>query len=183
MQEPTIADMSIMDEHIVVESKTRISSICNNLSVNPGNAVLVKKGSEILGVVTAKDIFRAMSEGANAAKLRVDKIMRKEILAIRGDTPLSKGLDKISESNPDAIIVVDESDNFVGYFSLRDYRESTRKLEAYQLMAARLKRSKSAITEKIEKEESKSDLLNLLLGSNEDEDDDEVDVPSMISLE
>ena len=50
-------------------------------------------------------------------------------------------------------------------------------------MAARLKRSKSAITEKIEKEESKSDLLNLLLGGNEDEDDDEVDVPSMISLE
>ena len=80
MQEPTIADMSIMDEHIVVESKTRISSICNNLSVNPGNAVLVKKGSEILGVVTAKDIFRAMSEGANAAKLRVDKIMRKKYL-------------------------------------------------------------------------------------------------------
>jgi len=26
-------------------------------------------------------------------------------------------------------------------------------------------------------------LLNLLLGGNEDEDDDEVDVPSMISLE
>ena len=181
MQEPTISDMSITDEHIVVDLKTRINTICGDLSENPSNAILVKKGSEILGIVTAKDIFASMADGVNATKLRVRKIMRTNVLSIKGDTPLSKGLDKISESNPDAIIVTDDSGDFLGYFSLKDYRESTRKLEAHQLMAARLKRSRSAISEKVEKEESKTDLLNLLLGGNEDEKED-TEVPSMISF-
>ena len=47
MEEPTIADMSITDEHIVVASKTRISSVCEELSKNPDYAVLVKKLSLI----------------------------------------------------------------------------------------------------------------------------------------
>ncbi len=182
MQEPTVADMSITDEHIVVATKTKISVICQELSVNPSNAVLVKKGSEILGVVTAKDIFLKMSEGINATKVKVDKMMRTNILSIRGDTPLSKGLDVMSSTNPDAIIVTDGNDDFIGYFSTRDYREATRKLEAHQLMSARLQRSKKAITEKVQEEDSGGDLLDLLLGGNDDEQE-EVEVPSMISLD
>ena len=42
MQEPTVADMSIADEHIVVEVKTKISEVCKELAVNPDHAVLVK---------------------------------------------------------------------------------------------------------------------------------------------
>ena len=90
MEEPTIADMSITDEHIVVASKTRISSVCEELSKNPDYAVLVKKGNEIIGVVTARDIFATMADGLNATKVKVDKIMRTEILTLRGNTPLSK---------------------------------------------------------------------------------------------
>ena len=32
MQEPTVADMSITDEHFVVQSKTKVSAICEELS-------------------------------------------------------------------------------------------------------------------------------------------------------
>ena len=66
MQEPTVADMSIADEHIIVEMKTRISEVCKVLAVTPDYAVLVKKGAEVLGVVTARSIFQKMSEGVNA---------------------------------------------------------------------------------------------------------------------
>ena len=184
MQEPTVSDMSITDEHIVVQSKTRISEVCKELAVNPDNAVLVKKGSEILGVVTARSIFQTMSEGVNATKIKVDKIMKKNILSIAGDTPLSSGLEMMSKVNPDAIIITDSDNEFMGYFSARDYREATRKLEAHQLMSVRLKRSRKAITEKVaEKEESGGDLLDLLLGGFDDEDEDEVEVPSMFNLE
>ncbi len=184
MQEPTVADMSITDEHIVVQSKTRISEVCKELAINPDNAVLVKKGSEVLGVVTARSIFQTMSEGVNATKIKVDKIMKKNILAIAGDTPLSSGLEMMSKVNPDAIIITDSDNEFMGYFSARDYREATRKLEAHQLMSVRLKRSRKAITEKVaEKEESGGDLLDLLLGDFGDEEEDEVEVPSMFNLE
>tara|TARA_B100000700_G_scaffold240045_1_gene266872 strand:+ start:264 stop:818 length:555 start_codon:yes stop_codon:yes gene_type:complete len=184
MDEPTVADMSITDEHIVVASKTKVSEICNELSRNPEHAILVKKGRDILGVVTAKDIFARMAEGINATKVKVDKIMRTNILAVQGNTNLSKGLDIMSTTAPDAVIVVDENNDFMGYFSIRDYREATRKLEAHLLMAARLSRSRRAISEKkIEEEDSDGDLLDLLLGSNLDDEDEEVDVPAMISLD
>ena len=182
MEEPTVSDMSITDEHIVVESKTKVSDICQELSRNPEHAILVKKGKDILGVVTARDIFAKMAEGLNATKVKVDKIMRTNILAVLGKTPLSKGLDIMSTTSPDAVIVVDEGGEFLGYFSVRDYREATRKLEAHLLMAARLSRSRKAITDKkIEDDDSGGDLLDLLLGSNDEEEDTEV--PSMISLD
>ena len=145
MEEPTIADMSITDEHIVVASKTRISSVCEELSKNPDYAVLVKKGSEIIGVVTARDIFATMAEGLNATKVKVDKIMRTEILTLRGNTPLSKGLNMLSNLSSDAVVVIDNEGDFMGYFSVKDYREATRKLEAHQLLSARLSRSRKAI--------------------------------------
>ena len=183
MEEPTIADMSITDEHIVVASKTRISSICEELSKNPDYAVLVKKGNEIIGVVTARDIFATMADGLNATKVKVDKIMRTEILTLRGNTPLSKGLNMLSNLSSDAVVVIDNEGNFMGYFSVKDYREATRKLEAHQLLSARLSRSRKAISKQSrEKADSEGDLLDLLLGDSvEEEDDDEV--PSMIRLD
>ena len=183
MEEPTIADMSITDEHIVVASKTRISSVCEELSKNPDYAVLVKKGSEIIGVVTARDIFATMAEGLNATKVKVDKIMRTEILTLRGNTPLSKGLNMLSNLSSDAVVVIDNEGDFMGYFSVKDYREATRKLEAHQLLSARLSRSRKAISKQSrEKADSDGDLLDLLLGDSvEEEDDDEV--PSMIRLD
>ncbi|MGB1935677.1 MAG: CBS domain-containing protein [Candidatus Poseidoniaceae archaeon] len=184
MQEPTIADMSITDEHIVVASKTRVSSICQELSKNPDYAVLVKKGSEIIGVVTARDIFAKMAEGMNATKVKVDKIMRTEILTLRADTPLSKGLNMLSNLSSDAVVVTDAEGDFMGYFSVKDYREATRKLEAHQLLSSRLSRSRKAISKQSEEnEEAGGDLLDLLLGDNLDEEEDEHEVPSMISLD
>ena len=183
MEEPTIADMSITDEHIVVASKTRISSVCEELSKNPDYAVLVKKGNEIIGVVTARDIFATMADGLNATKVKVDKIMRTEILTLRGNTPLSKGLNMLSNLSSDAVVVIDNEGDFMGYFSVKDYREATRKLEAHQLLSARLSRSRKAISKQSrEKADSEGDLLDLLLGDSvEEEDDDEV--PSMIRLD
>ena len=183
MEEPKIADMSIADEHIVVVSKTRVSAVCQELSKNPDYAVLVKKGNDIIGVVTARDIFAQMAEGLNATKVKVDKIMRTDILTLRGDTPLSKGLNMLSKLSSDAVIVTDNDGEYLGYFSVKDYREATRKLESHQLLSSRLSRSRKAISRKAEtKEESGGDLLDLLLGDNIEEEDEQ-EVPSMISLD
>ncbi len=183
MAEPTVSDMVITDEHFVVPSKTKISDICARLAKNPNHAVLVKKGEFIVGVLTSKDIFSHMADGGNPLKTKVDKIMRTEIMSIQGDMPLSKALDEISSSRPDAIIVTDSDGIFIGYFSPSDYRDATRKLESHLLIVSRLKKSRKVISEKQEKEESQDDLLGLLLGDNEDDEYDEVEVPSMISLE
>jgi CBS domain-containing protein len=183
MQEPTVADMSIADEHIVVETKTRISAVCEVLSNNPSYAIIVKKGDDILGVVTARDIFSSMAEGINATKVKVNKIMRTDILTISAETPLSAALEILSSNKPDAIVIIDSSDEYVGYFSAQDYREATRKLETHQTMSSRLNRSHKAISKRAEEDDddSEDDLLDLLLGDFED--DDEEDVKTLPSID
>ena len=91
-----------------------------------------------MGVVTARDIFMNMAEGLNATKVKVDKIMRTNVLSVIGNTPLSKALEIMSDTPTDAVIVVDENNEFLGYFSVNDYRDATRRLEAHLLMASRL---------------------------------------------
>ena len=59
--------------------------------------------------------------------------MRTNILAVQGKTPLSEA-DIMSSTAPDAIIVIDDGGDFMGYFSVRDYREATRRLEAHLLV-------------------------------------------------
>ena len=46
-----------------------------------------------------------MAEGMNATKVKVDKIMRTEILTLRANTPLSKGLNMLSNLSSDAVVV------------------------------------------------------------------------------
>ena len=185
MEEPVVSDMSITDEHIVVATKTRVSEICAELSKNPDHAILVKKGSDILGVVTARDIFMNMAEGLNATKVKVDKIMRTNVLSVIGNTPLSKALEIMSDTPTDAVIVVDENNEFLGYFSVNDYRDATRRLEAHLLMASRLSRSRKAIAQVREEkeEEAEGDLLDLLLGNDMDEEEKIPEIPSMIMLD
>lgn len=89
----------------------------------------------------------------------------------------------LSKLSSDAVIVTDNDGEYLGYFSVKDYREATRKLESHQLLSARLSRSRKAISRKAEtKEESGGDLLDLLLGDNIEEEDEQ-EVPSMISLD
>jgi signal-transduction protein with cAMP-binding, CBS, and nucleotidyltransferase domain len=171
MQEPTVSDMSIADEHIVVEPKATVASIASQLASDSGLAVLVKVkgGSEIQGVVTVKDILSIIAEGKNPAKMKVAKVMRTNIITLGRSTHLSKALDIMLAKRPDALVIVDAKGDFNGYFSPSDYRDATRRLEAHQLMSVRLSRSKKVIAEVAAEEEPPDELLNLLLGGNDEE--------------
>ena len=185
MQEPTVADMSISDEHIVVEPKTTVSSIATELSGNPRNAILVKKkGSGIIhGVVTSRDIFSKMSEGSNVTKMRLEKIMRTNIMTFQDSTPLKQALQEMSKQVPDAIVITDSEGLFMGYFSAEDYRDAARRLESHQMMSARLERSKNALSKAAsdgdDEEEEENDLLDLLLGDFDEEEEEEIAANTM----
>ena len=90
----------------------------------------------------------------------------------------------MSDTPTDAVIVVDENNEFLGYFSVNDYRDVTRRLEAHLLMASRLSRSRKAIAQVREEkeEEAEGDPLDLLLGNDNDEEGDS-EIPSMIILD
>jgi CBS domain-containing protein len=183
MQEPTVSDMSIADEHIIVEPKVTVASIASQLASDSSLAVLVKikGGSEIQGVVTVKDILSLIAEGKNPAKLKVAKVMRTNIITLDGNTNLATALDIMLAKRPDALVIIDANGDFKGYFSPSDYRDATRRLEAHQLMSVRLTRSKKVIAKAAAEEEPPDELLDLLLGGNE-EDIDADDLLNSITL-
>jgi len=175
MQEPTLSDMSITDEHILVAPKTTIGDIGDRMADNPNNAVLVQnKSGAVQGVVTARDIFFLMADGTNPVKTKLEKIMRTNIATMPGNMALNKALEQMSIEKPDAIVITGPDGGYIGYFSAEDYRDATRKLESHQMMSARLNRSKKAISSAAadaDQGDSTTDLLDLLLGDREDEED------------
>lgn len=178
MEGPTISDMSITDEHFVVDGKAVVSTIAANLAKSPNDAILIKdKGGTVSGVVTIKDIFGAMADGVNIMKVKFEKIMRTNLLTAPSDLPLTKAIDMIAKKKPDAIIIMD-GQQFIGYFSPDDYRDATRRIEAHQTMMSRLSKSKSALgaaagSAPAEDEDDTVGLLDVLLGGNEDLDGEE----------
>ena len=172
MKEPTVSDMSIADEHIVVDAKSKVGDVCGKLSINPRNAVLVMKKGEITGVITAKDIFAHLFQGKHVAKLKVEKIMKSNILTFSEDEKLSVALEVMSKERPDAMVIVDSDNSFIGYFSAEDYRDATRRLEATNLWLLDSLDLK-AINKQASKESRPTELLDLLLGGNDLEDEEE----------
>ena len=108
--------------------------------------------------------------------------MKSNILTYNEDEKLSVALDVMSKERPDAMVIVDSDNSFIGYFSAEDYRDATRRLEAHQLMAARLSKSKKAINKQASKESRPTELLDLLLGGNDLEDEEEETPSSTFTL-
>jgi CBS domain-containing protein len=178
MEGPTISDMSITDEHFVVDGKAVVSTVAANLAKSPNDAILIKdKAGTVAGVVTTKDIFGAMADGVNIMKVKFEKIMRTNLLTAPSNLPLTKAIDMIAKQGPDAIIIMD-GQQFVGYFSPDDYRDATRRIEAHQTMMDRLSKSKTAlgaaaVSSPTEDKDDMAGLLGVLLGDIEDEDEEE----------
>ena len=185
MEGPTISDMSITDEHFVVDGKAAVSTIAANLAKNPNDAILIKdKAGTVTGVVTIKDIFGAMADGVNVMKVKFEKIMRTNLLTAPSNLPLIKAIDMIAKQKPDAIIIMD-GPQFVGYFSPDDYRDATRRIEAHQTMMNRLSKSKSALgaaassAPAANEEDETAGLLGVLLGEIEVEEEEDAVVISL----
>jgi len=178
MEGPTISDMSITDEHFVVDGKAAVSTVASNLAKSPNDAILIKdKKGTVVGVVTIKDIFGAMASGVNIMKVKFEKIMRTNLLTAPSNLPLTKAIDMIAKQGPDAIIIMD-GPQFVGYFSPDDYRDATRRIEAHQSMVKRLSKSKTALGDAAssapaEEEDETAGLLGVLLGGIEEEEEEE----------
>ena len=179
MEGPTISDMSITDEHFVVDGKAVVSTVAANLAKSPNDAILIKdKSGVVAGVVTTKDIFGAMADGVNIMKVKFEKIMRTNLLTAPSNLPLTKAIEMIAKQGPDAIIIMDGQE-FIGYFSPDDYRDATRRIEAHQVMMTRLSKSKSALgdaassTPAVDGDDT-SGLLGVLLGDIEDEEEEEI---------
>ncbi len=181
-EEPTVGDMSITDEHGVLNSKATFKDVAAQLSQFPNGAILVEdaKSGGIVGVVTIRELLSVCAQDKAPAKVKISARMKQNIVEMPSDMPLSNLLDQLSTASPppDAIVIRNSEGQFVGYFSPDDYRDAVNRLEAHKAMLTHLERSKNSLEGarggEDEPEKEEDDLLSTLLGDFEEEEEDDL---------
>ena len=183
MDEPTVSDMSITDEHVIIPLKSTFQDVAARLVEAPSAAVLIHdaKAGRIVGVITSRDLFAVCAEGRPAHKEKVEKRMCTNLMELGTRTTLTQALEMMRVERPAAVLVMTDEGQFAGYFSPEDYREAVRKLDTHKQLIVRMERSKEglqAAKDGMEEEEESEDdvassLLDIMLGDFDDEEEEE----------
>ena len=119
----TVGDLDLRDEYALLPDSAVLSDVAKALLPVKNSAVLLreKKKGPIIGVVKPKQLLQALKSGKDPVKTTAKTIMDENVLRIKSSTPLEISQSIVLEKQPAAIIVLDESNQFLGYLSPHDY--------------------------------------------------------------
>lgn len=83
-------------------------------------AIVVVDGDRMVGIITERDLTRAMTEGADVARTRVADYMTSRVLAIRPEDHAGTAVRLMMENRIRHLPVVDERGRVAGLLSSRD---------------------------------------------------------------
>ena len=120
----TIGDLDLKDEFALLAYNSVLADVAKALSPVKNSAVLIRgpKGQGIGGIVKAQMLLEALGTGVDPTRLKASDIMGTNLMRLRSDMPVGLALGKIAERAPDAVLVLDFDNRFVGYLSAEDYR-------------------------------------------------------------
>ena len=96
-----------------------------------GSIVIVKENRPV-GIITEKDIVKAMAEGKDPDKVSAGEIMSKPLITVRPNTPLEKAVSIMVERNVRRLPVVEEGE-LVGIITMKDIGRLSPELLALSL--------------------------------------------------
>lgn len=128
----TIGDLNLKDEFALLPHNSVLADVAKALSPVKNSAALIRggKGQRIAGIVKVQMLLQALSTAADPNKVRATDIMGTNIMRLRSDMPVGLALGKIAERAPDAVLVLDQDNRFVGYLSAEDYRSIKKQFRA-----------------------------------------------------
>lgn len=97
--------------------------------------VVVDSGGQILGVISDRDILRALARSNNWQKKDVSQIMTRDPVTVKRETPLSVAVAKIVAKRINCLPVLDDEGKVCGILT------STDLLKAYQKLLESLQKS------------------------------------------
>jgi acetoin utilization protein AcuB len=97
--------------------------------------VVVDSGGQILGVISDRDILRALARSNNWQKKDVSQIMTRDPVTVKRETPLSGAVAKIVAKRINCLPVLDDEGKVCGILT------STDLLKAYQKLLESLEKS------------------------------------------
>ncbi len=110
---------------IVAGEMTSIVEIARIMNDNNiGSVMIVDSKGTLKGIITERDIIKAVAHSKAGAELPAYMIMSENPLTVTPETPIDKALEIMRSANVRHLPVVDKSGKPVGMVSLRDIVDS-----------------------------------------------------------
>jgi len=121
----TVADLTLDDEHMTVGTEDSLQEAAKRLlTISGGIMVVLDEDGRVKGVIGQRQLIKALSEGVDASSAQCREHMKMDFMQVNLSDNLKGVLADIRQRSPQAVVAVDESGEFVGYFSPDDYQEA-----------------------------------------------------------
>ena len=126
----TVGDLTLDDEHMSVGVDDTLQEAAKRLlSISGGIVVVLGDEHRVKGVIGQRQLIKALSQGVDASAVQCHQHMEMDFMQVRRSDDLKTVLADIQQRSPQAVVAVDENDEFIGYFSPGDYQEAVQLVE------------------------------------------------------
>ena len=126
----TVGDLTLDDEHMSVGVDDTLQEAAKRLlTISGGIVVVLGDEHRVKGVIGQRQLIKALSQGVDASAVQCHQHMEMDFMQVRQSDDLKTVLADIQQRSPQAVVAVDENDEFIGYFSPGDYQEAVQLVE------------------------------------------------------
>ena len=126
----TVGDLTLDDEHMSVGVDDTLQEAAKRLlTIRGGSVVVLGDEHRVKGVIGQRQLIKALSQGVDASAVQCHQHMEMDFMQVRRSDDLKTVLADIQQRSPQAVVAVDENDEFIGYFSPGDYQEAVQLVE------------------------------------------------------
>ena len=120
-----VSDLILTDEHDTVALNDSLKDATKKLLNLPrGVLIVLSEESAPKGVISDAHILQAVADGMDCSSENCSSHMDTDIMHVKLEDEIDSLVDQMTKRRPNAVVAVDESGSFVGYFSPNDYREA-----------------------------------------------------------
>ncbi len=121
----TVGDLNLEDEHTTIGiDDTLQEAALRLLTTSGGILVVLDDDQRVKGVIGQRQLIKALSEGVDATESHCHGHMEMDFMKVHLKDSLKNVLKDIKTRTPQAVVAVDENEEFVGYFSPSDYQDA-----------------------------------------------------------
>ena len=121
----TVSDLTLDDEHMTIGTDDRLQEAAKRLmSISGGILVVLNDEQHVKGIIGQRQLIKALADGVNAAESECHEHMEMDFMKVQLNDNLKGVLKDIKTRTPQAVVAVDENEEFVGYFSPGDYKDA-----------------------------------------------------------
>ena len=103
-----------------VEPQTNLAEVAKRMRQEDADSAAVMSGARLLGIITERDLVRAIADGLNPQQARADVIMSAGPATVTGDEEVAVVAVKMMRLGIRHLPVVDQQGKPVGLISARD---------------------------------------------------------------